>query len=119
MTAEEALARAFREDWGRVVATLIGALGQVGYAINQKWEPFVRYDVVVLEDDTGGDDDYNEFTIGVNYFLGEDGAWGHRAKFTFDFLYLPDGAPSDQTGVGVLASDDAEYVFRGQFQLML
>jgi RNA polymerase sigma-70 factor (ECF subfamily) len=27
MTAEEALARAFRQDWGRVVAALIGALG--------------------------------------------------------------------------------------------
>jgi hypothetical protein len=94
-----------------------GALAQAGYAINQKWEPFVRYDVVVIDDD--GTDAYNEFTVGVNYFLGENGAFGHKAKFVFDLMFLPDGAPSDQTGVGVLASDDPEVVLRGGFQLML
>jgi hypothetical protein len=96
-----------------------GALAQVGYAINKKWEPFVRYDLVSLEDADGGDDVYNELTAGVNYYLGEDGSYGHRAKVSVDFLYLPDGAPNDQTGLGILASDGAEFVLRTQFQLVL
>jgi hypothetical protein len=99
-------------DWGGLV--------QGGYAIDQRWEPFVRYDLVVLEDSASGDDDaYNEFTTGVNYFLGAQGRYGHRAKVTVDLLYLPDGAPSNQTGAGVLASDDAEFVFRAQLSLVL
>jgi len=98
-------------DWGGLV--------QGGYAIDQRWEPFVRYDVVVLDDNAGGDDAFNEFTVGVGYYLGPNGSYGSRAKITVDMLYLPDGAPSNQTGVGVLASDDAEFVFRTQLQLIL
>jgi hypothetical protein len=96
-----------------------GGLLQAGYAIDQRWEPFARYDVVVLDDNAGGNDAFNEFTIGVGYYLGPDGSYGTRAKVTVDLLYLPDGAPSNQTGVGVLASDDAEFVFRTQLQLVL
>ena len=33
--------------------------------------------------------------------------------------YLPEGAPADATGTGVLASDEAEFVLRAQFQLFL
>src|SRR6185503_13619682 len=84
-------------DWGGIV--------QGGYAIDLRWEPFARYDVVVLDDDPGqANGTFNEFTVGVNYYLGPDGSYGQRAKFTVDFLYLPNGAPSNQTGVGVLAA---------------
>ena len=55
----------------------------------------------------------------MNYYLGEGGRLGHRAKFTFDLIYLPDGAPSDVTGHGMLASEGEEWVLRGQFPLLL
>lgn len=101
-----------RFDWG--------ALVQAGYLLNPSWEVFGRYDVVSLDDDyVTGEDLFNEFTVGVNWFLGKDGAAGHRAKITVDVLYLPDGAPSNQTGVGVLSNDGNEVVLRGQFQLVI
>ncbi|HYO09325.1 MAG TPA: porin, partial [Tepidisphaeraceae bacterium] len=96
-----------------------GALGQVGYAINQRWEPFARYDIVSIDDAADGQDTYNEFTAGVNYYLGDNGAAGHRAKLSVDVVFLPDGAPSDQTGLGVLAGEEAQFVLRTQFQLLL
>jgi hypothetical protein len=96
-----------------------GFLAQAGYLINKKVEVFGRYDVVLFDDDTINGDTFNEFTIGANYFLGPDGAYLHRAKFTLDFVYLPDGAPSAQTGLGILASDQDEFVVRGQFQLQI
>jgi hypothetical protein len=96
-----------------------GAVAQVGYLINKKVEVFGRYDLVEFDDDTANGDTFNELTVGANYFLGPDGAYLHRAKFTVDFVYLPDGAPSDQTGLGVLASDEDEFVLRGQFQLQI
>ena len=58
-------------------------------------------------------------TAGLNYYFGPDGTALHRAKFTVDFTYLPNGAPSDQTQSGVLASDDDELLVRAQFQLLL
>jgi len=96
-----------------------GFLAQAGYLVNKKVEVFGRYDVVLFDDDTVNGDTFNEFTVGANYYLGPDGAYLHRAKFTLDFVYLPDGAPSDQTGLGVLASDEDEFVVRGQFQLQI
>jgi hypothetical protein len=97
-----------------------GLLAQAGYLLNKKVEVFGRYDLLKLDSDTaGGDDTFNEFAIGLNYYLGPDGAYLHRAKFTVDVLYLPDGAPSSQTGLGVLAGDEEQFVFRGQFQLQI
>ena len=103
-----------RFDWG--------VLGQVGYLLNKKWEVFGRYDVVALDEDAvddGDEDTFHEITGGVNYYLGKDGAFLHRAKLSLDLSYLPNGAPSDQTQAGILAADEAEFVVRGQFQLML
>lgn len=101
-----------RFDWG--------ALVQAGYLLNPSWEIFGRYDVVALDDDyVAGEDLFNEFTVGVNWFLGKDGAAAHRAKITVDVLYLPEGAPSNQTGTGVLSNDGDEIVLRGQFQLVI
>jgi len=97
-----------------------GALAQVGYLINKKTELFARYDLVALDDVAPGDEDtFNEFTIGANYYLGPDGAYLHRAKFTLDVVYLPDGAPSSQSGLGILGSDEDQFVLRGQFQLQI
>jgi len=55
----------------------------------------------------------------VNYYLGEHGNAVHKAKLTLDVSYLPNGAPSDQTGIGVLAGTDAQLVIRGQFTFQL
>jgi hypothetical protein len=92
-----------------------GFLGQVGYVFDDRWEVFGRADYTRFDEDTvSGDDDFPELTAGVNYY------WhGHAAKFTVDFTWLFNGAPSDLTGIGVLASDDDEFVLRAQFQLLL
>jgi len=97
-------------------------LVQAGYLLNKKWEVFGRYDFVKLDEDAvpaGAEDLIQEITAGFNYYLGPDGNALHRAKFTVDFTYLPDGSPSDQTQAGVLASDGDEFLLRAQFQLML
>jgi hypothetical protein len=96
-------------------------LVQAGYLLNPSWEIFGRYDVVSLDDDyVSGENTFNEFTAGVNWFLGADGSALHRAKITLDVIYLPEGSPSNQTGVGVLSNPgEDEFVFRAQFQLVI
>ena len=99
-----------------------GALVQAGYLLNKKWEVFGRYDFVKLDEDAvaaGKEDFFHEITAGFSYYLGPDGSALHRAKFTVDVSYLPNGAPSDQTQAGVLASDDDQFLLRAQFQIML
>jgi hypothetical protein len=99
-----------------------GALAQVGYLISKQVELFGRYDVVVLDDTAvaaGAEDTFHELTAGFNFYFGPGGAYIHRAKFTLDASYLPNGAPSDQTQAGILAASDDEFVVRAQFQLLL
>lgn len=94
-----------------------GALGQVGYLLNEQWEAFGRLGYIRFDSDAVGGDEKNfvEFTGGVNYYLK-----GHNAKVTVDVSWLPNGSPADITGIGVLAADDEdEIVIRGQFQLLL
>jgi hypothetical protein len=92
-----------------------GFLAQAGYMLNDKLELFGRYDLTDFDDSTANGDSFSEITVGTNYYFSGD----HAAKFTLDLTYLPDGAPSDQTGIGALASDDDQFIFRGQFQLVL
>jgi hypothetical protein len=101
-----------------------GALVQVGYMLNPAWELFgrVSYTEFDQEVDLGGDseDTFWELTVGVNYYLGNNGSAGHRAKVTIDVTYLPDGSPEEQGGLGYLGnSGDDEIVVRGQFQLLI
>lgn len=101
-----------RIDWGGLV--------QAGYLFAPNWEVFGRYDLVKLDSDfVTGNDTFNEFTVGLNYFLGDKGVYLHRAKITGDVVYLPDGSPANVTGTGVLAADDSELLFRLQFQLSI
>jgi hypothetical protein len=100
-----------------------GALVQAGWLFNPSWELFGRYDVTIFDEDVINDEDtFHEFTVGLNYFLGDNGSAGHRAKITVDLTWLPNSAPSSETGLGILGSgsdDDSEFVLRGQFQLVI
>jgi hypothetical protein len=109
-------------DWGLLI--------QAGYMLNTQWELFGRYNVTLFDDElTFADDEdtFNEFTLGLNYYLGPDGSAGHRAKITIDLTYLPEGVPAgslglpDSTGIGATGdtSGDDEWMIRTQFQLVL
>ena len=96
-----------------------GLVAQAGYMLNQQWEAFGRYSFTDLDqgdDDSGDGDSFCEITAGVNYYFR-----GHAAKFTADVVWLPDGTPTNETGLGVLDPDaDAEqFAVRAQFQLLL
>jgi outer membrane murein-binding lipoprotein Lpp len=95
-----------------------GALVQAGFMMSDKLEIFGRYDYTDLDNDfvgAGDENSFSEITGGVNYYLNG----GHSCKITVDLSFLPDGAPSDFTDLGILASGDNEWVLRGQFQLLL
>ncbi|MGE5608364.1 MAG: porin [Bacillota bacterium] len=112
-------------------ATDWGGLVQASYLLSSQWEVFGRYDVTFYDNGASlkragvstGDvqDAFSEITVGVNYYLGADGSAGHRAKFTVDLSYLPDGAPKAVTGLGILDNNngEAEWVLRAQFQLLI
>ena len=95
-----------------------GLVGQFSFLPNRAWEPFVRYSYLRLDDQTD-EDTYNEIAVGVNRYLGPDGAWFHRAKVVTDIVYLPDGAPSGTTSLGYQQNDAAQLVFRVQFTLQI
>jgi hypothetical protein len=100
-------------------ATNWGVLVQANYLFNPAWELFGRVSYIDIDDDIdAGDDELSEWTLGLNYYLGNNGSAGHRAKVTIDLTYLPDGTP-DITYRGFIGSDDDEWVLRGQFQLWI
>ncbi len=100
--------------------TNYGILGQVAYLLNPQWEVFGRYNMVMVDDDfeVNGEDNFHEITGGVNYYLGEDGRWGHRAKISADLTIAPNGNQGG-SGVGARGGDDNEVIARVQFQLLL
>lgn len=97
-----------------------GLLLQAGYMLDNNWELFGRYDYTHTDDKIaiGGtgttEDAFHEATVGVNYYF-----HGHNAKVTVDVSWLFNGAPTGASNLGILNSDDDEFVIRGQFQLML
>ena len=105
--------------------TNFGGMVQAGYMLTPAWEIFGRYGIIIFDDDQptadgGGEDTFNEFTLGFNYFLGDNGAAGHRAKFTVDLTFIPDSSTSiESDGIGVLGDGDSEIILRGQFQLLI
>jgi hypothetical protein len=96
-----------------------GVLGQIGFMVSPQLEPYVRYDYIKFDDaglPVGSTTDTHEITAGVNYYL-----HGHAAKFTIDAIFLPNGSPVSDDGSGVLSTgrNQNEFLFRGQFQLLL
>jgi hypothetical protein len=107
-------------------STDFGFLVQAGYMLNKSWEVFGRLDVTLFDDDVtfaggGSEDTFYELTLGANYYMGPNGSYGHRAKFTIDLSILPNGAPSALDSLGILDANDGgtEVVLRTQFQLMI
>jgi hypothetical protein len=98
-----------------------GFLVQAGYMLDQdgKWEVFGRYNLTNIDDNAlaaGAEDSFSEITAGVNYYFK-----GHAAKFTLDVNWLPNGVPSNETGIGYIDpdGDEQQFAVRGQFQLLL
>ncbi|MGE5608311.1 MAG: hypothetical protein ACM359_03575 [Bacillota bacterium] len=112
-------------------ANNLGFLAQASYAFSGNWEVFGRYDQTLFDNDQAlkqagastGDlgDSFPEITVGVNYYMGQDGSALHRAKFTVDLSYLPNGTPRSVTGLGMLDDNNgnAEWILRAQFQLLI
>jgi hypothetical protein len=89
---------------------------QGGYLIHQRWEPFGRYEYMHLAGTpAGSENNIHVITAGVNYY------WvGHRAKFTAEIQYLPNGLPFDDSGNALLTNNgNGELSAVLQFQLLL
>jgi hypothetical protein len=96
-----------------------GFLVQGGFMLNDKWELFGRYDMLMLDENRLGDgaeDTFSEITVGLNWYMK-----GHAAKFTIDGTFLPEGSPANDPGIGILDpdGDESQFVLRSQFQLLL
>ena len=106
-----------QNDWGLIL--------QASYLLNPAWEIFGRYSVVqydtALVKGSDSEDTFHEVTVGVNYYLGNNGSAGHRAKVTVDLNWLINGAPTSITNLGYIGDNsfDTELTIRGQFQLAL
>lgn len=99
-----------------------GFLVQGSYAMDKQIELYARYDMVMLDKDfvaAGAADNLSEITIGANYYLGTDGSAGHKAKFTFDVGFLPDGGAGGLSGIGILNGSESQVYVRSQFQLLI
>ena len=94
----------------------IGGLVQIGYLLpNAKdWEVFGRYDIIHLDGEVGGEDNFHEITLGVNRYY-----YGHNAKLTIDAGYFPNGTPESAGGLGLTNDTEEQFVLRAQFQLTL
>jgi hypothetical protein len=107
-------------------STDLGFVVQAGYLLNPSWEVFGRLDVLLFDEDIilsagNTEDTFIGITGGVNYYLGPNGSYMHRAKITLDLTLLPSGAPQSLSGAGILDANDGELevVFRSQFQLAI
>jgi hypothetical protein len=107
-----------------------GLILQVAFRIKPEIEPFLRYDVSILNSryanilafgtstpagNAHATDNNHEFTAGVNYYL-----FGQRAKISGDVSFLPNGSAIDAPGLGILANQQhSEWLGRLQFQLAI
>jgi hypothetical protein len=91
-------------------------LFEAGYNINQKIEPFGRYEYIHVAGTPAGSVNYfSDITAGVNWYV-----VGHRAKFTAQVQYLPKGIPYADTASDLLTNNGhTEIVGTLQFQLLI
>jgi len=96
-----------------------GPILQVSYLLDPRHlELFGRFDYLKFdgkEFPAGTNTNVDEITAGMNYYF-----YGQNLKLTTDATYLPNGAPVDDNGSGVLVnSGKGEVVLRVQMQLAL
>ncbi|MFG0258562.1 MAG: porin [Phycisphaerales bacterium JB043] len=109
----------------------MGFVVQAGYYLSEALEGFVRYDLLVVDDNRtptapGGNETLSTITLGVNRYL-----HGHASKLTVDtslaldegVSHLDDGLGGNliysSPGLGYLGDDDeGEFYVRVQFQLL-
>ena len=105
-------------DTGDVVLDKsVGGLAQAGYLLPgaREWEVFGRYDILHLDEDVGGDNNFQEITAGVNRYY-----YGHAAKLTIDAGWYPSGSFTSASGLGLTSGAAGnQFVVRAQFQLAL
>ena len=90
---------------------------EAGYIINDRIEPFGRYEYMFLQGTAAGSRNYVQcITGGVNYYF-----YGHRLKATAEAIWLPDGLPIDDGPSDVLTNSNGktEISFVAQLQLLL
>ncbi len=101
--------------------TDFGAVAQAAVFLDESWEVFGRYSILLPDDDAAGDDPFNTITLGVNNYI-----YGHAAKFTADVVWFLDDTTGTtmlnfgpNSGVGLRASgEDNQFAVRAQFQLI-
>jgi len=104
-----------RNDWGWVL--------QGGFFVAPQLEIFARADMVLPDDEDGGedgDDEFTSITAGINYYVVPE---SHAAKFTAGFIYFLDEANNGIVGAGtqtplLSSSEDGQFSIVGQFQLV-
>ncbi len=98
-----------------------GGLIEVSRLLNPMYEVFGRYDVTIQDADlVKSENVYPEIAVGINRYLGTEGAAGNSARITLDLNYLPNGVPSNRTGLGYLENiGKNEFVARLQFQIKI
>jgi len=91
-------------------------MAQVAYLIDDKAEPFLRYEYMHLAGTpTGSQNNVTDISAGFNYYF-----YGHNLKFTGLMTYLPTGIPINDTSGDILISNGkAELIFIAQMQLLL
>ena len=112
----------FRNQTGPTSRDDMGGQVEAGYFLTRSIQPIVRYSITKLDKNfkVGGTGTFQEFTGGVNWFFGKDGALGNRAKLTLDVTYLPDGTPAFAGGDFLPSTNKRdELVLRAQLQLSL
>ncbi len=101
----------------------IGGLLQASQMVGEDWEVFGRYGFIIFENDVvlgegeDAEDFFHEITAGVNRYWNK-----HNLKLTIDAVYLPNGNPGSNSGIGLRSSDgefDDQVAIRGQIQLLL
>ncbi|MCY2952017.1 MAG: porin [Planctomycetota bacterium] len=103
-----------------------GLQGEVAYMLNPSWEVFsvvdwTKYGEAVSSG--ANETQFWEVSVGVNYYMGNNGSAGHRAKFTIDGTWFPNGVPTtiDFQQIGAQDQNDGanEFMLRAQFQLLI
>lgn len=100
------------DDFGLVI--------QGGYFFTDQTEAFGRYGLLVADKDRGGKRSLHEITVGANYYFVPE---SNAVKFTADLSVIPTktsefALPVTSTGTGVVSAAKAQYLLRGQLQMV-